>query len=369
MATQPEFEAAGLYDPAIDADTGRLELLFWLDEKDFTIAEMVDALHLVGLGAVASDRRLVPGKRLDRETALARSGLTAERFGAITTALGFTSITESITGEPGITEAELGAVTMLDAIAGMFTEAETLGFLRVLGRSFARVGEAGVSLFLTDIESPHLARQGNELELAEKVYNAIGLLDELGAVLDPLLRRHVLQAIQRSRLATIDQVERLRYRYAIGFVDLVGFTPISHDLSPVELGNFIRNFEGQAHDAVTEVGARLVKLIGDEVMFVAPDPEAAYQAAKALMTAFHTPDGEVLPCGGLAYGEVLVRGGDYYGEIVNLASRLVDEAVPLELLVTDEFAAAAKTTFEPAGRRMLKGFAEPVVVQSAPFSR
>ena len=72
-----------------------------------------------------------------------------------------------------------------------------------------------------------------------------------------------------------------------------------------------------------------------------------------------------MPRGGLAYGDVLVRGGDYYGSIVNLASRLVNEAVPEELLVTEPLAAAAEGwQFEPAGRRLLNGFADPIVVRS-----
>ena len=73
----------------------------------------------------------------------------------------------------------------------------------------------------------------------------------------------------------------------------------------------------------------------------------------------------MVPRGGLAYGNVLLRGGDYYGPVVNLASRLVDEAVPQELLVSDEVARVA-TSFEfaPAGRRMMKGFSDPVVVMS-----
>ena len=62
---------------------------------------------------------------------------------------------------------------------------------------------------------------------------------------------------------------------------------------------------------------------------------------------------------------MLVRGGDYYGSVVNLASRLTDQAVPCELLVTEELAeAATRCTFEPAGRRVMKGFAEPVTVRS-----
>ena len=74
----------------------------------------------------------------------------------------------------------------------------------------------------------------------------------------------------------------------------------------------------------------------------------------------------MLPRGGVSFGEVLVRGGDYYGSIVNLAARLVDQAVPQEVLVTGGLAEAAGDgwSFEPAGRRMVKGFKEPVPVWS-----
>ena len=68
-------------------------------------------------------------------------------------------------------------------------------------------------------------------------------------------------------------MERLHYRYAVGFIDLVGFTPISQTMSGQQLRLFMRDFEGRAHDSVTAAGARLVKLIGDEVMFVAPDAD------------------------------------------------------------------------------------------------
>ena len=63
-----------------------------------------------------------------------------------------------------------------------------------------------------------------------------------------------------------------------------------------------------------------------------------------------------------------MRGGDYYGSIVNLASRIADLAVPSEILVTTEVAAQsgiAQLRFEPAGKRMLKGFDEPVTLYAA----
>ncbi len=369
MASTEDFEAAGLYDPATDAGTGRLDLLRWLDANGFTIPEMVAADGWAGLGALASDRRITPGERLSDERARGLSGLEAERFAALTAALGFVPLAGTASDELGLTETEATALSLFATMSTLFTEEETLDFIRVVGSSLARIAEAGVSLFLVDVEMPHLASRGDELELAQKVLDAVGLIDELVPILDPVLRRHILHATERARHSTIDELERLQYRYAVGFVDLIGFTPLSQTLTPAELRRFIGDFERRAHDAVTAAGARLVKLIGDEVMFVSHDPDAACAVAEALMTGFATSYGsEVYPRGGMAYGDVLVRGGDYYGEVVNLASRLTDEAVPRELLVTRPFAeAATRLDFEPAGRRALKGFPDPVTVRAAHF--
>jgi adenylate cyclase len=135
-------------------------------------------------------------------------------------------------------------------------------------------------------------------------------------------------------------------------------------MSPHELGVTIERFEETAHDVVTARGGRVVKLIGDEVMFVGLDAAAACDAALALLEHFEG-DPSVTPRGALATGEPVIRGGDYYGPVVNLASRVAQLAVPKELLVTAEVAAAshgATLRFEPAGKRMLKGFDEPIVL-------
>jgi len=115
---------------------------------------------------------------------------------------------------------------------------------------------------------------------------------------------------------------------------------------------------------VTALDGRLVKVIGDEVMFVVRDPAAACDIALTLVERFKG-DPAVTPRGGVAVGELLVRSGDYYGPIVNLASRVAQLAVPNEMLVTAEVAAAAsgsRLRFEPAGKRMLKGLDEPVTL-------
>jgi adenylate cyclase len=369
VATTEDFIAAGLYDPDA-ALPGRLELLRWLDSEGFSVAAMQAAEASSGLSNMSGDRRLVGHNRVTRDEAIATSELTAEQFDAVATAFGFVDLDPM----PGLSSGvewsteEATAMQVLGAVSSMFSDEEALGFVRVVGGSISRIADAAVSLFLNDVESPLVMSGASGLEIGHKAHEAIGLLDSLSEQLDPILRRHVLQAIQRSRRASIDPTERFSYRYAVGFVDLVGFTAVSGHFDARHLGEFIRDFEGRAHDVVTAEGARVVKLIGDEIMFVATDADALCRAASALMDGFGGVNERVVPRGGLAFGDVLVRGGDYYGSVVNLASRLVDEAVPQEVLVTEELALAAGTSnFEPAGRRMVKGFADPVVVRSLVF--
>ncbi len=123
---------------------------------------------------------------------------------------------------------------------------------------------------------------------------------------------------------------------AIGFVDLVGYTALSQKLTSEELAQLVSEFETTAQEAVIARDGRLVKLIGDAVMFTAVDAEPAIDIALRLLEAFSERYEQILPRGGIAVGEVLTRGGDYYGPVVNLASRIADQAVPSEILVTND---------------------------------
>lgn len=360
MPTDDDYRQAGLLD-AGEASPGRLELLDWLSECGFTIDDLVAANRQNGLATIAADRMLVPADLLGRAEAIERSGVAAERFDELSTAFGYIPLAFSPEGEIGYTEDDVEAFAMLAAFEAMFSPDEALALVRVFGASLARIAEASVSLFLSDVESRHIAARGTELELSFKAQEATATLSELPTVFAPVLRRQVMQAIERTRRATIDSFERLVYRYAIGFVDLVGFTSVSGEMAGPELARFLRDFEARAFEAVNRTGALVVKLIGDEVMFAATDPDDACRAALELMDAFAGAGRHVLPRGGVAYGDVLVRGGDYYGSTVNLASRLADEAVPQEVLVSAAVVeTATECAFQPAGRRKVRGFADPV---------
>jgi adenylate cyclase len=168
------------------------------------------------------------------------------------------------------------------------------------------------------------------------------------------LRRR-LDDVLRRRL-TLDSGDRPTL--AVGFVDLVGFTRIGGSLPDDEFAGLLSRFESLASDIVTEAGGRVVKLIGDEAMFVCSGAPEAVHGALELVTACEA-NGLPAARGGLALGPVLARGGDYFGRAVNLASRLVDAApagaVLANVQLVDALPGDPTVTIRAEGRKLLKG--------------
>jgi adenylate cyclase len=250
--------------------------------------------------------------------------------------------------------------------AEMFGEPATLQFVRIIGSGLARVAEAAVSLFLSQVQRPLMAGHASELAVAKADLEARQLLVTVSLFMDSLFRLHAEEAIRRSRRERVDYDTS---QLAIGFVDLVGFTPLAQQLAMRELAALVDDFEARAFDIAIEQDGRVVKLIGDEVMFVAPSAAAGCEIALTLAEGFRDRPG-ITPRGGVAVGALLMRGGDYYGPEVNLAARLAELAIPYEILVSSAVQREAQRTrasltFAPAGRRLLKGFAEPLEVFAA----
>jgi adenylate cyclase len=138
---------------------------------------------------------------------------------------------------------------------------------------------------------------------------------------------------------------------------MVGFTMLSQQLSEEELAALVSRFEDVAHDTVTARGGRVVKMIGDEVMFVTDTATDAARIALALAEAY--ADDELLSDVrvALAVGPVLVQDGDFYGPVVNLASRAADIAAPGSVLVSDEFHSTLLAETEPSAGSSVGEFA------------
>jgi adenylate cyclase len=156
---------------------------------------------------------------------------------------------------------------------------------------------------------------------------------------------------------------------AVAFADLVGFTEASDYLSALEVGEVANSFMRCAEDTLPDHGARIVKGIGDAVMFTAPDPVTASASAHALLRAA-ARDQKLPPVRvGVAHGPVLRRAADYFGRTVNLASRLSAAAHPGSVLVAEPEKPPSADAWKKAGLRVarrrkisVKGLAQRVSV-------
>ncbi|RMH77549.1 MAG: adenylate/guanylate cyclase domain-containing protein [Actinomyces sp.] len=242
-------------------------------------------------------------------------------------------------------------------LSDLLTDAERTEFLRVTGQALATIAEAAVASHVQGVES----RLRSPAEHVWVNAHMAALGRDLAVHLAPAFLHHLRQAIRRQREAQ-SRRHRALVEMAVGFVDLVGFTDLSRQLDADELIALITEFEAAAHELAADHDARVVKLIGDEVMFAAVDPAAAVDLAVELVGRDHGR--EVVPRGGVAAGECVNLHGDYFGPVVNLAARLVDQAVPGEVLLDDAAARASRRPTEPAGRRLLAGFTDPVRVHA-----
>jgi adenylate cyclase len=160
----------------------------------------------------------------------------------------------------------------------------------------------------------------------------------MARLLEFVWRRHLQAATRREMLIrTRGTVKGISPVMAVGFVDMVGFTMLSQHLADSELAAVVARFEELARDTVTSLGGRVVKMIGDEAMFVVPTAPDAARIGLTLAEAY--ADDELLSDVrvALSVGPVLHQDGDYYGPVVNVASRLVGIANPGTVLMTDEF--------------------------------
>jgi adenylate cyclase len=145
-------------------------------------------------------------------------------------------------------------------------------------------------------------------------------------------RRHLLAATQRLAEAP----EAHSAAVAVGFTDLVSYTARTRELAPERLDALLNDFERSVQTNVVEGGGRVIKTVGDEVMWVVSSAQdAPVRAARTALT-LAGPDVRV----GVAYGPTLARVGDHFGPTVNVAARLTALARPGTVLIDRGFADA-----------------------------
>jgi adenylate cyclase len=139
-------------------------------------------------------------------------------------------------------------------------------------------------------------------------------------------RRHLAAAVGRVEALGAGDADLHTQSGTVGFADLVSFTRLSAGIDQNELADVVEGFESVCSDLVAARGGRVIKTLGDSVLFVVADPRVAVDVASDIVEQIgrdpNLPDVHV----GLATGLILMRLGDVFGSPVNLASRLTGVA-------------------------------------------
>jgi adenylate cyclase len=304
------------------------------EEIDRAVADDVVDLLVV-------DRMVVPSRvRLTPEQVTETTDIPLDLARRFWRALGFTDVDDD---EAVFTDLDIEAVRLFQTMVAMdMVDVDSaVKMARVIGTSMARIAEAETAPGST----PILTSSGDSVIDADQFARRAGTsLPAMGRLLEYVWRRHLGAATRRAMLTrSRRRDEGISPIMAVGFADMVGFTLLSQHLDDAELGEVVLRFETLAHDTVVARGGRVVKMIGDEAMFVVQTAAGAAEIGLSLAEAYA---GDQLLSDvrvALAYGPVLVQDGDFYGTVVNLASRLVAVANPGTVLISDELRSALES--------------------------
>jgi adenylate cyclase len=264
----------------------------------------------------------------DIEAVAARSGMPQDRIAQIWRSLGFA---QPRPGELVFTDDDLETLAQVEALmaADLTTPELVLHMSRVIGSSAARVASAHADVIGTRV-SPQ--EPSDAMSDERVIAGASVVLPLVPKVLEATWRRHLHAAACRRMARALAGEE---HAGVVGFADLVGFTALSQQVTDHELAVIVEQFEDLAFEVVTAGGGRVVKMIGDEVMFTVPGPPAAAEIALALAEGTRDADELSDVRVGMAQGPLLEREGDLYGPVVNLANRVTRIAFPGSILVSE----------------------------------
>lgn len=236
--------------------------------------------------------------------------------------------------------------------SGRISAETAMSLARAVGRSTERMASWQLQAMVDNYSDEELTPEVL-FQMAEF------LADHIEPALAHVWRRHLMSHIHHYMACHGTDGDHERTDYVVGFADLANFTRISQECSEQQLGRLVQRFEATASDIVTAHAGRVVKTVGDAVLFVAHSiPDAAELALELLEKITATGGVSDLKVG-LASGPVVECLGDVYGTTVNFASRMCSLAYPGSVLV-DNVVATALTSHPhlavtSLGRRSARG--------------
>jgi adenylate cyclase len=352
-----ELVDAGLYDPEAPDAEEQLHHLRVIAARGGTMDDMLEAKRRGAIDGLAAELLFLrPGPRYTAHALAERAGVDIAAVRELRRACGLPDLADDA---PRYTDGDVGVLVAVEAASALFGRAATMQLLRVTASSMSRIADAAVSTFVTTIGAASLSADEALIAANE---SAMALYDGLLATMDAVLRQHL---VHQARPNITEAHAGFEARDgAVGFVDVVGSTSLAQRLPLDEVGRAIAGFESAAADVVTEGGGRVIKFLGDEVMYRADAVGDACRIALQLVERLHGDP--VLPGlrAGVAGGPLLLRDGDCYGPVVNLAARAVKVASPGAVVVAstgpvDALPGLALVALPPVA---LTGFDGPVVL-------
>lgn len=277
--------------------------------------------------------------RYTRVDAVRLSGVTREFSGRLWRALGHPTMADDAIA---YTENDIAALCRIKRLMddGILDEDAVIRLVRAFGQTMTRLAEWQV-----DLLSSMVTQNPNEPMSTEAVRSIVEIAEKYIGEFEPLVvhawRRQLAASGTRAMAAAATREggePAGRPLATVGFADMVSFTQMSRELEEMELARVVEWFEETAADIIAASGGRLVKTLGDEVLFSAETPrmgaEIALNVAAAIQDETEIPDVRV----GVAYGPVLPLMGDVFGTTVNLAARLTQLARPGSVMIDAELA-------------------------------
>lgn len=274
-------------------------------------------------------------------------------------AMGFASVPDD---SKALTDADVAALREIHSfleLQGGSREA-AIRFTRLLGQAMGRVADALASLVEDAVASDQISVDPGADAADVGLLASMAIVPMVERELQYLFRRH-LYASAMSRIVTpADGHDDV----VVGFADVVQFTRLSGQMNETQLADLLETFESETADIIATRGGRVIKLIGDAVMFTVEGDGAAAELALDMIDAFASEERPDLRVG-MAHGDVIARQGDVFGPTVNLASRLVSFARPGAVLIdeglADHLSDDERFRIRSLGRQNLKGIGRTAI--------
>lgn len=261
----------------------------------------------------------------------AETGVTVDEARRLWRALGFPEMGTERAFSQADADALARVIELVDSGSIEFDMA--VNMTRGVGQTMARLADWEVSTLADRVEQ----LEAGERATGSRIGSALRLIDELERPFEEMLvyawRRHLAAAVARLEAMGAADEDLHTVEVTVGFADLVSFTALSNQLDKDQIGDLVEKFESRCHDVVSVNGGRIIKSLGDSVLFVAPSASAAVVTAEGIINLIgrdaRMPDVRL----GLASGPVVPRLGDVFGPPVNMAARLTTVARRNRLII------------------------------------